>query len=157
MKLKLRLSWDIPLRPLLCSFFLGLAFTHAVQAQDPVLGDWYTLDDDTGEIQSIVSLSLADDGTLIGIISKLLEEADALCDKCEGDKKDKPIEGMQFIWAAKKTSEGKWEEGKILDPESGSVYNGNMTLLEDPNKLEVHGYIGISLFGRSQVWMRVNM
>ncbi len=50
---------------------------------------------------------------------------------------------------------GKYDDGKIVDPESGKVYSANMKVLEDGKKLEVRGYIGFSLIGRSQTWERV--
>lgn len=117
------------------------------------------MDDDTGEIKSLVVLSLAEDGTMVGIIKKVLKKdaASDLCDQCEGDKKDQPIEGMQFIWGVERTGKGEWENGQILDPESGTVYTSNITISDDPNELEVRGYVGISLFGRSQTWQRIEV
>lgn len=125
-------------------------------AQDPALGEWYTIDDETGEVSSLVTLTQAEDGSMVGTITKILkkEAGDGLCDKCEGDKKDQPIEGMQFIWGVNNVAEGEWEDGKLLDPESGTVYSGNLTLTENPNELSVRGYVGFSLFGRSQTWKR---
>lgn len=125
-------------------------------SQDPVLGQWNTIDDETGEAKSLVTLSLAEDGTMVGVITTILDDdaGDGLCDQCEGDLKDQPIEGMKFIWGFKKLAEGEWEEGQLLDPESGDIYSGNITITDDPSKLDVRGYIGISLFGRSQTWKR---
>jgi uncharacterized protein (DUF2147 family) len=126
-------------------------------AQDPALGQWHTVDDETGEIKSLVTLSVTEDGSMVGYITKVLIASDdgGLCDKCEGDMKDQPIEGMEFIWGFKKIAEGKWEDGQLLDPETGDVYSGNITITDDPSKLDVRGYVGISLFGRSQTWNKV--
>lgn len=128
-------------------------------AQDPVLGQWHTIDDETGEVKSLVTLSVVEDGTIVGIITKVLKEKqegeNGLCGKCEGEMKDQPIEGMKFMWGFKKTAEGRWEEGKLLDPESGDIYSGNITITDDPTKLDIRGYVGISLFGRSQTWNKV--
>ncbi len=49
--------------------------------------------------------------------------------------------------------DNKWEDGKIYDPKNGSDYSCEMTLV-DPNTLEVRGFIGVSLFGRTDVWKR---
>lgn len=144
----------------LSSFFLlSLILSRVLYAQDPVLGGWHTVDDETGDVNSLVTLSLAKNGTLLGVISKILKKdiGDGLCDKCDGDKKNQPIEGMQFIWDVKKIAEGEWEDGKLLDPDSGTIYHGNITLTDNPNELEVRGYVGISLFGRSQTWRRVEV
>ena len=126
-------------------------------SQDPVLGQWHTIDDETGEVKSLVTLSTSEDGTLVGVITKVLsaDSGDGVCDKCEGDMKDQPIEGMQFISGFKKTAEGEWEEGKLLDPESGDVYSGNITITDNPSELDVRGYVGFSLFGRTQTWKKV--
>jgi uncharacterized protein (DUF2147 family) len=146
---------------LLLGFMISAALSNAVlaQNQDPALGGWHTVDDETGEIKSLVMLSLADDGTLVGVVTMILKEdaGSGLCEKCEGDLKDKPIEGMQFIWGVERTDKGEWEDGQILDPESGTIYTSSITIADDPNELEVRGYVGISLFGRSQTWQRAEI
>jgi len=141
---------------LTASLFL---FASASWSQDPVLGQWHTIDDETGEAKSLVTLSLAEDGTLVGVITKILimGSGDGLCDKCEGDMKGQPIEGMKFIWGFKKIEEGAWEEGELLDPESGDIYSGKIAITDDLSLLDVRGYVGISLFGRSQTWKRVKV
>lgn len=132
-------------------------FTFSAWSQDPVLGQWHTIDDDTGEVKSVVTLSMAENGTMVGVITEVLKKnpGDGLCHECEDEFKDQPIKGMQFIWGFKKTAIGEWEGGRLLDPESGDIYSGNITITEDPTKLDVRGYVGISLFGRSQTWNKV--
>jgi uncharacterized protein (DUF2147 family) len=126
-------------------------------AQDPALGQWHTIDDETGEIKSLVTLSVVENGSMVGFITKVLaaDPGDGLCDKCEGDMKNQPVEGMKFIWGFEKMAEGEWEKGYLLDPETGDIYSGNITITEDPSRLDVRGYVGISLFGRSQTWIKV--
>ena len=48
-----------------------------------------------------------------------------------------------------------YENGTVRDPRDGSVYRASMTVSPDGKKLEMRGYVGISLFGRSQVWNRL--
>ena len=49
--------------------------------------------------------------------------------------------------------EGKWKNGRIYDPNSGKTYKCKLTLV-DENTLELRGYIGISLLGRTETWAR---
>ncbi|WP_363152403.1 DUF2147 domain-containing protein [uncultured Mucilaginibacter sp.] len=48
-----------------------------------------------------------------------------------------------------------YEDGTIYDPKSGKTYSCKMTLIDNNNTLKIRGYIGISLFGRTEVWTRV--
>jgi uncharacterized protein (DUF2147 family) len=52
-------------------------------------------------------------------------------------------------------SKNVWDDGEIYDPKSGKTYSCKMTLT-DPRRLEVRGYVGISLIGRTDVWTRAN-
>ena len=127
-------------------------------AQMTPVGSWHTVDDKTGELKSLIQISESN-GVLSGRIDKLLrKEADqkAVCDKCTDDRKDKPMLGLEIIRGAKK-AEGKdvWEGGNIVDPDNGTVYKLRMTPIEDGQKLEVRGFIGFALLGRTQTWVRV--
>jgi len=68
--------------------------------------------------------------------------------------KNRPIMGMVFMKNFEQDEKDKWDNGTIYDPQSGKTYSCYMKLL-DKNKLEVKGYIGVSLIGRSQVWTRI--
>ena len=127
-------------------------------AQMTPVGSWHTIDDKTGELKSQIQISESS-GVLSGRIEKLLrKEADqkAVCDKCTDDRKDKPMLGLEIIRGAKK-AEGKevWEGGNIVDPDNGTVYKLRLTPIEDGKKLEVRGFIGFALLGRTQTWTRV--
>ena len=118
-------------------------------------GVWKTIDDATGEAKSYVTIT-ADNGTFSGTVSKILDPAkeDSICSKCKGERKDQKIVGMTILWGMKQQGD-KYDDGNVIDPESGKIYSGHMKLLEDGNTLEVRGYIGFSLIGRSQTWERV--
>lgn len=118
-------------------------------------GVWKTIDDETGKAKSLVQIWV-DGGELKGKIIELIEpeEENPKCTECDGDLKDAPILGMQFIWGLKQ-EDGVWDNGKILDPASGSVYSSKIEVIEDGAKLDVRGYIGFAFAGRSQVWERV--
>ena len=90
---------------------------------------------------------------LSGKIIKLFANPDAKCDKCDGERKDKPVQGMTILWDLKKSGDS-WEGGKILDPKKGQVYSSKAKLTEGGSKLEVRGFMGVALLGRTQVWER---
>jgi len=68
--------------------------------------------------------------------------------------RNRPILGMVFMKDFAPDEKDKWDNGTIYDPKSGKTYSCYIKLLED-NKLEVKGYIGVSLIGRSQIWTRI--
>ncbi|WP_028602023.1 DUF2147 domain-containing protein [Ottowia thiooxydans] len=134
---------------------LALA-TGGAWAQMTPVGTWQSIDDSTKQPKAQIVIAESA-GVLTGRIEKILrKDADqnAVCDKCSGERKDKPVVGLEIIRGAKK-AEGKdvWEGGRILDPEKGSDYALRMTPIEAGKKLEVRGSIGP--FGRTQTWTRV--
>jgi len=127
----------------------------AVDPMSPV-GIWTTVDDATGKPKSLVRI-WEKGGKLYGAILKLINPKDGnpnpLCDKCPGAKKDKPIVGMMIINGLTRDGD-EWSGGTILDPESGNTYKVYLEVLPGGKKLKVRGYIGISLLGRTQYWVR---
>ncbi|HTM28335.1 MAG TPA: DUF2147 domain-containing protein, partial [Rhodanobacter sp.] len=73
--------------------------------------------------------------------------------KCDGPRKDQPIEGLTIMWGVKQNGD-KWDGGRIVDPKSGKTYKVKLTVTNGGKSLDVHGYIGFSLLGRSQTWLR---
>ena len=135
---------------------LLLLLPLAAFAQNTPVGKWRTIDDKTGKVKSIVEIYEAGDGTIAGKVLQVLNSDKGphpLCDACKGSNRNKPVEGMVITWGLKKEG-GSWEDGKILDPHNGKVYSAKMTPSDDGKKLEVRGYMGFSLLGRSQTWLR---
>jgi uncharacterized protein (DUF2147 family) len=135
------------------------ALAAPVFAQTTPVGLWKTIDDDTKKEKSLVRIAETD-GVLVGRVEKFLDPAskpDAVCDKCDDDRKDKPILGMTIIRNVGKTptDAGAWEGGTILDPAKGKVYRLRLQVADEGKKLEVRGYIGTPMLGRSQTWLRV--
>ena len=126
----------------------------AADATSPA-GTWTTIDDATHKPKSIVEIT-EQNGELTGKVKEVLQSdqgPNPVCKDCEGERKNQPVTGMTIIWGMKKDGDG-WSGGKILDPKNGKVYGCKMHLIEDGKKLEVRGFIGFSLLGRSQVWER---
>ena len=124
-----------------------------------LVGLWKTVDDDTGKAKSLVRI-VERDGRVAGRIEKLLDPddpADAVCDRCSDERRNQPILGMTILRDLRRSDGGanRWEGGDILDPENGKVYHVRLTPSPDGRRLDVRGYIGAPLFGRTQTWQRV--
>jgi uncharacterized protein (DUF2147 family) len=135
--------------------FAALALAAGASlAQETPVGLWKTIDDETKQARSLVRITETN-GVLSGKIEKILDagKADAKCDKCTDDRKDKPIVGMTILTGLKKF-DTEWGEGQILDPNNGKTYKAKAKVLEGGKKLEVRGFVGIALVGRSQIWVR---
>jgi uncharacterized protein (DUF2147 family) len=138
---------------------IALALTGAVWAgstNSPV-GTWKTIDDETGKPASLVRVT-DDNGVLQGKVEKILREGadpSELCTKCQGALKDQPVVGMTILKGfVRKDSGDEYDGGTVLDPHNGKTYSGTITMIDNGQKLSLRGYIGISLFGRSQTWIR---
>lgn len=124
-------------------------------AQDAALGRWRTIDDNTGKPRSIVEVYEATDGTVAARVLRVLDpgKPDPACDTCEGERHGKPVVGMVIAWNLRHAGR-RLEGGSILDPDNGKVYSVRMTPAAGGTRLEVRGYLGIALLGRTQVWLR---
>ncbi|WP_407352182.1 DUF2147 domain-containing protein [Luteimonas sp. R10] len=122
---------------------------HAVGPE----GRWKTIDDETGNAKSIVEITQAADGTLSGKVVEILQSdrgPNPTCDKCSGERKDKPITGMTILWGLKPDGDA-WSGGTILDPAKGKTYKSKAKLIDD-NRLGVSGCV--AFICREQVWQR---
>lgn len=117
-------------------------------------GKWKTVDDETKQAKSIVEIYKKSDGKYYGKVSQLLiKPADANCTVCKDDRKGKPILGLEIIRGLSKDGD-EFTGGTITDPKTGKTYK--CTITRSGDKLNVRGYIGISLMGRTQTWDKVN-
>lgn len=123
-------------------------------AQD-VTGKWKTIDDGTGEAKSVVEI-YKQDGKIYGKVVEIFDASkrDEKCVECSGSDKNKPIMGLVIIKGLEKDGD-EYNDGTITDPTNGKVYKCYIEL-DSANKLKVRGYIGFSLLGRTQTWIRVN-
>jgi uncharacterized protein (DUF2147 family) len=147
----------------LASVLAGAATVHArtaavgaVAASDvssPV-GIWKTVDDKTGQARSLVRI-YEKDGKLFARIEQSLVPGDEVrtCTKCPDGRKDQPLIGLEFM-RGMTLMDGEYRGGDILDPDSGSIYRCKFRLVDGGTKLKVRGFLGVSLFGRSQTWER---
>lgn len=118
------------------------------------VGTWRTFSDVDGRETGQVKIT-DQGGVFYGVVTRINDpvKAAGLCTLCPDDRKDKPVLGMQVIRGLKPDGTD-WSGGQIIDPETGKIYRASMRLEDGGRKLAMRGYIGVSLFGRTQVWTR---
>jgi uncharacterized protein (DUF2147 family) len=128
-------------------------------AQRTPRGSWNTISDQDG--RATATVQIADSGGVYrGTVRALLvpaEPNDSVCGRCSGDRRGRRIVGMEILSGMHHVGDSarrEWGGGEILDPETGKTYKAIMTLSDDGQTLTVRGYIGFSVFGRSQKWKR---
>lgn len=142
-------------RTVLLLVCLALGVAETANAQNTPVGLWKSVDDQTGEVKSLVRI-VESRGRLVGRIEQVLRKgvrADAVCEACTDDRRRHPIVGLEIIRGAVRSGNTPvWESGEILQPETGRVFNLRLTPIEGGRKLEVRASkFGI---GRTQVWVR---
>jgi uncharacterized protein (DUF2147 family) len=137
---------------------LIMAITAKVAwAQDATpTGLWMNIDDESGKPKAAIRI-VEEGGEYVGRIEKLFtapgEDANPICTKCDGARKNKPLIGMAILYGMKRNGD-EYVGGKILDPDNGEVYSSKLTVLEHGAKLGVLGYLGVPMLGRTQIWIR---
>jgi len=137
---------------------LALAWSPGASAADvsPV-GRWWTFNDQTGLKSGIIEITLVHDelvGRIVMMIPKPGEPEDFLCTQCDGPDKNQHVLGMAILKGLKRDGD-VWDGGTVLDPRTGNVYSSQLRMDESGKKLFMRGYLGISLLGRTQTWLRV--
>ncbi|MCE7064720.1 DUF2147 domain-containing protein [Dyadobacter sp. CY326] len=136
-------------------FFVFIFFTSFAQngAADKILGEWVNEEKDT-RIE-IYKTGNQYAGKLVWSLDLL--EADGLTPKKDVNNTNEKLRtrSMLNIDLLKNFifSDGLWDEGKMYDPKSGKTYNCLIKLRNE--KMEVRGYVGIPLLGRTTYWERV--
>lgn len=133
--------------------FTAISFAGFSQNKDAIVGQWSNA---SGEAHiDIFKKNEKYFGKIVWLKEPKDEKGLAKTDQKnpDPDLKSKPVLGLEilrdFVY-----EDGKWTDGKIYDPKSGKTYSCNIT--EKSNgQLNIRGYIGISLIGRTEVWKRV--
>lgn len=137
---------------------LGLSFSisafTAEKNPDAIVGTWLT-GDGTGHIQ-IFKQGNKYFGKIAWLKDTTNPDGSELRDVKNPNKnlRNRPIKGLVILRDFQFEGENIWEDGKVYDPQSGSDYSCKITL-KNANTLEVRGYIGLAVFGRSDTWKRV--
>ena len=140
--------------------FVVVFFSATVKAESAFIGTWKTIADegpDKGKAKAHIEI-FEKNGVYFGkIIKLLLKPQDSICDKCEGNLKNKPVVGMINMQDMKKTGNvdeefgEEYAGGTIMDPENGKTYKCKMWVKGDV--LTTRGYIGF--FYRTGQWLRL--
>ena len=133
-------------------FLLTILLLSTTSKGQTILGEWETYSDKTQKKIAVIEIYQTDDIYFAKITEYLGKNKNEICENCTGDKKDQPLVGLVVIENLKKDGK-EFNGGSILNPESGELYKCYLELIHD-DKLKVRGFLGFSIFGRTQYWYR---
>jgi uncharacterized protein (DUF2147 family) len=123
---------------------------------DDIIGIWLTTGKEPAKIQ-IYKSGNEYFGKIIWLKNPLDTSGKPKTDVNNPDKNKQSelIIGLVILKDFKFNGESGWRSGDIYDPESGKIYSSYL-YLKDKNTVNVRGYVGLSLFGRTETWERMN-
>lgn len=142
----------------------GTALAAAGSGADAILGTWRTEAGDQGGRANVEIRRQGD--RFVGVIVSLEEpnfppdharagQPKVDLENPDASKRERPIVGLRILSGFTYDGDGRWSGGTIYDPANGKTYKARMTL-EDARTLDVRGYVGVPLFGRTTTWKRVD-
>lgn len=142
------------MKNVLILILLLVSIVEMTLAQDPIIGKWKTIDDDTNKARSVVEIYKKGDlyyGKVVDMFLEPHEDPDPVCDDCDEDdpRYMQKTLGMEILKGAKKDGD-EYVDGKILDPENGTVYKCKLWL--EDGDLKLRGYV--AFFYRTQTWIK---
>lgn len=129
--------------------FAAAALTAAFAHADAIEGKWRTVDDETGKPKAVVEIS-GKGGVYSGTIISLEKGVENVCPSCPNKR---ALIGMTVLTGLKADGENTYSGGEIFSPKNGKTYRAKAKV--NASSLEVRGFVGVSAFGRTQKWQRV--
>ncbi len=132
----------------------------AQSATQSIEGTWRTIDDKSGFAKAIAEVKQESDGsysaTIIRVIPRPNYTPKTFCQNCPAPYTNKPILGLKILSGLKADPkrEQTYTGGSILDPLNGKLYSAKARLSTDGRRLSIRGYLGISMLGRTPIWIR---
>jgi uncharacterized protein (DUF2147 family) len=119
------------------------------------VGLWFAVNRQTGEPRVAIRI-FENNGKLFGRIEKIFNPADAAktCVDCPGDRRDKPVVGLEILWGLLPDGNLEWSGGTVLDPRNGAVYDATLRLIDGGQKLVLRGYLFFRFLGGSETLIR---
>lgn len=138
------------------TLFFGIAFLSltTMAQSDAILGDWYNQEKD-----AVIKITKSEGETFQGQIVWMLNPNDEnglpKVDNLNPDEslQTRPRMGMVMMYDFAFDADNVWDDGEIYDPKSGNTYSGTITLTSE-NNLDLRGYVGLPIFGRTSNWTR---
>ncbi len=124
-------------------------------AADPLVGLWTVIDDRDHMPRALLRIT-EHDGEFRARVERGLrpiEQERPVCDNCPDERRGQPMLGLTIVTGLKRDGE-VYRGGEILDPDNGRIYSCQMVLRDEGQRLEVRGYLGTPMLGRTQVWLR---
>ncbi len=136
---------------------VALVGLTCLAAAEPSIEGLWRSNDAAGKPRAYIRLRQVGD-EYQGVVQKVFpgpgETEETVCSKCTDERKDKRILGMKILDSLRRSSSG-YSGGNILDADNGKVYRATVTPSADGKELNLRGYVGIPLFGRTAVWTRI--
>lgn len=141
-------------------FILSHLFISNLWADD-LVGNWKVINDKTGAHQANILIYKNTDGTYDGKIEKIFNLPNGAprqekCTQCVGELKDQPLVGLRFLshFTKHPKKPNEYVNGLVVDPDTGKTYKGTIRMSSNGKKITLNGYLGISLLGRTQTWIK---
>ena len=136
-----------------CALFL-LTGTAVASEADAILGEWYTDPEKKDAVVEIYKDNDVYSGKIVWLKNPNEEDGTPKVDDQNPDeaRRSDPIIGLNLVKGFTYKGGNKWADGTIYDPNNGKTYKCKMKL--EGSELKVRGFIGVSLLGRTTVWLR---